>query len=215
MVQQLARSSCCKRYKITVREDKLNSLQTPFYVLNYWVLVTHFPYYARALKSPQKFRTLSFSSANFLGSCYTSVLKPKSYYEIWTFWLTFWLKILEFHFFIAMLVCTIFPRLFCFRSLGGPFRQVGGALSRLSPALLRSQSSELYAQCQLSIFFDCSTKLCHQQLQISVFSPRFNVNFFAAAAFSVNFDRENLRRWWWWLFEGERKMCEKRWHKKE
>ena len=45
-----------------------------------------------------------------------------------------------------------FPRLFCFRSLGGPFRQVGGALSRLSPALLRSQSSELYAQCQLSIF---------------------------------------------------------------
>ena len=51
-----------------------------------------------------------------------------------------------------MLVCTIFPRLFCFRSLGGPFRQVGGALSRLSPALLRSQSSELYAQCQLSIF---------------------------------------------------------------
>ena len=55
-------------------------------------------------------------------------------------------------FFIAMLVCTIFPRLFCFRSLGGPFRQVGGALSRLSPALLRSQSSELYAQCQLSIF---------------------------------------------------------------
>ena len=84
MVQQLARSSCCKRYKITVREDKLNSLQTPFYVLNYWVLVTHFPYYARALKSPQKFRTLSFSSANFLGSWwYTSLFSLKTKILLW------------------------------------------------------------------------------------------------------------------------------------
>ena len=40
----------------------------------------------RALKSPQKFRTLSSSSANFLGSWHISGLKSKSYYEIWTFW---------------------------------------------------------------------------------------------------------------------------------
>ena len=41
----------------------------------------------RALKSPQKFRIPSYSSANFLGSCYISGLKSKFCYEIWTFWL--------------------------------------------------------------------------------------------------------------------------------
>ena len=40
----------------------------------------------RALKSPQKFRTLGCSSANFLGSLGISGLKSKSYYEILTFW---------------------------------------------------------------------------------------------------------------------------------
>ena len=43
----------------------------------------------RALKSPQKFRTQSFSSANFLGFWCISGLKSKSYYEIFTFWITF------------------------------------------------------------------------------------------------------------------------------
>ena len=40
----------------------------------------------RALKSPQKFRTPSCSSANFLGSLDILGLKSKSYYEILTFW---------------------------------------------------------------------------------------------------------------------------------
>ena len=48
-----------------------------------------------ALKSPQKFRTTS--SANFLGSWHISGLKLKSYYEIWTFWLTFGLKMIQFY----------------------------------------------------------------------------------------------------------------------
>ena len=40
-------------------------------------------------KSPQKFRTPDFSSANFLGSLYIFCFKSKSYYEIFTFWITF------------------------------------------------------------------------------------------------------------------------------
>ena len=41
--------------------------------------------FQRALKSPQKFRTLGCSSANFLGSLGISGLKSKFYYEILTF----------------------------------------------------------------------------------------------------------------------------------
>ena len=49
----------------------------------------------QALKSPQKFRTLSCSSANFLGSWYILSLKSKSYYEIWTPWISLQVFLLQ------------------------------------------------------------------------------------------------------------------------
>ena len=56
----------------------------------------------RALKSPQKFRTPGYSSANFLGSWYISGLKSKSYYKIWTLWSQIGLQMVQFHSFLIM-----------------------------------------------------------------------------------------------------------------
>ena len=112
-----------------------------------------------------------------------------------------------------------FSQTVLFSFLGGPFRQVGGLCHGCLRSWARApRCSELYAQCQLSIFFLTVQNSVINSYR-SVFSPRFNVNFFLLllllSASTLNFDRENLRRWWWWLFEGERKMCEKRWHKKK
>ena len=81
-----------------------------------------------------------------------------------------------------------FSQTVLFSFLGGPFRQVGGLCHGCLRSWARApRCSELYAQCQLSIFFFDCTKLCHQQLQICILSQVQRQLFFAAAAaFSVN-----------------------------
>ena len=79
-------------YKVFFTSESINLV---VYLITVLVLLPIFYYVRqsqkwvilRALKSPQKFRTPSCSSADFLGSWYISSLKSKSYYEIWTSWL--------------------------------------------------------------------------------------------------------------------------------